>query len=529
MNDTRTRRGRPPAPVTDLPPPDGYTHNPETRIGWLLRGWRLVRLPGSNARKFADLLVERGVSADASRVSRWETGMVPAPIEVVEAYEDILGLPAGGLLGATTYQRRMASGRRDQPIGYGPDRVRAERVEQVLDVVHDGEPTGRDWFELGMTASTLREQLVLPRSVWRRITARLVTEVGRSVGNAYIARLEGAILFTGHPGASRALVHAIGEHVTSPDNLLLTDPMSLLQEIEAPQANDLVLRLLEQPTPLVRNGAAWACASKVVRGHFSPAELLRLEATVAHAVQQQGYDEDGTFSRLRDLVEVLPGPARERVLGLAERHGVRRYDVPDRDTQPTDVARAIVQAAGARRGSDDPMYVRLVERAIWDDHAEMRFLSAFTLKVSARHEEAAVNCAEHVRRHVDGEVPLDRETLHRLMMILSILGEEPQRDLLLRLAHAPDVQLQPMAIHCLGHLPDTARLGVPGLREIVHDDHDPVARAALYCAGMTGDPLLAEAADDLRLADWKRRAARWWLKQDGAIHEPPPGETGTTR
>ncbi|MGZ4495581.1 MAG: hypothetical protein ACXVWU_12830, partial [Nocardioides sp.] len=122
MTTAQARRGRPPGPVTDLPAPEGYHHNPETRIGWLLRGWRLAKLPGSNARHFAELLNGRGVSADASRVSRWETGMFPAPIEVVEAYEDLLDLPAGGILGATTFQRRLASGDRRQRINYGPDR-----------------------------------------------------------------------------------------------------------------------------------------------------------------------------------------------------------------------------------------------------------------------------------------------------------------------------------------------------------------------------------------------------------------------
>jgi hypothetical protein len=47
-----------------------------------------------------------------------------------------------------------------------------------------------------------------------------------------------------------------------------------------------------------------------------------------------------------------------------------------------------------------------------------------------------------------------------------------------------------------------------------------VARAALYFAGMTGDPVLAELEHDRRLDPWRREAARWWLAHGPAIHEP---------
>jgi len=527
MTAVRTRRGRPPAPVTDLPAPDGYDYNPETRVGWLMRGWRLANMPGSNARKFADLLVARGVSADASRVSRWETGLVPAPIEVVEAYEDLLDLPPGGLLGVTTYQRRVASGMRDQQIVYGPDRVAPERLERALDVVHDGDPSGRDWFELGMSASTLRERLVLPSSVWRRLASRVVRELGRSVGNAYVSRVEGAILLTRHPGASRALVHAVEEHVTSPDNLVLTDPLALLSEIEGPEAGDLVLRLFEQPEPLLRNAAAWVCAGKIKRGHFDTAQLLRLEHATARIVLQHGPE---VLPRVGELVAVLPGPARERVLGLASRRG--GSPLPPAEEPTTGAVRVValdvVNATRDRRGSEDPIYARLVERALSDDIGDHRFLAAFTLKVSVRRSEAAAACAEFVRRHVDGETVLDGQSLFRLMKVLSVIGEEAEREVLMRVIQGDDQAIVPLALACLAHLPRTAP-GVPGLERLVHAESDTVARAALYCAGMTADPVLLRAADDIRLPDWRRRGARWWIKQDGAIHEPASNEARTTR
>ena len=47
-------------------------------------------------------------------------------------------------------------------------------------------------------------------------------------------------------------------------------------------------------------------------------------------------------------------------------------------------------------------------------------------------------------------------------------------------------------------------------------------RASLYCAGMTGDPVLEKVKDDLRHPEWVRVAADWWLREGPAIHEHPP-------
>ena len=59
----------------------------DIRAGWLLRSWRLALAPESNARSFAATLTMLGRSADASRVSRWETGRLSAPFDVIAAYE----------------------------------------------------------------------------------------------------------------------------------------------------------------------------------------------------------------------------------------------------------------------------------------------------------------------------------------------------------------------------------------------------------------------------------------------------------
>ena len=77
--DDRRRRGRPPGLLVDPTPAEGLDFTVDVRIGWLLRSWRLYGAPDTGARAFSAALVEAGVSADPSRLSRWETGRLAAP------------------------------------------------------------------------------------------------------------------------------------------------------------------------------------------------------------------------------------------------------------------------------------------------------------------------------------------------------------------------------------------------------------------------------------------------------------------
>lgn len=515
------RRGRRPGQVRSRPAPEGFSHDPETRVGWLLRGWRLQQLPDSSSRGFAELLRAHGASADASRVSRWETGQLSAPLEVVQLYEEILGLPLGGVLGVTALQRRMAAGPAAGPSRYGAERVRPAQVERLLDAVVDGRPTGRDWFELGTTVATLGDALVLPTSVWQSVTGRLLDELGRSIGNAYIGRSECSVLLTTHPSARRALVYGIGEHVTTPGNFLLTDPMAVLQEVEGPQANDLVLRLLDQPQAMLRNAAAWAAAGKLARGHFGPAETARLEQTVARLVRTHGLDRGGSLSRLVDLVAVLPGPARANILELA---GPSSGDADEGEVVDHAAARALADTVLARAVDPDPLLGELVSIALCHEQAERRFLAAFTLQASAHQQPLGAASAAVLERYLDDEEPLGAELAHRLMVLFSIVAGVEQQPLLARILAGPHVDLHVMALTCLAHLPGAP---VPDLRPWIAHRDDGVARAAGYCAGMTGDPCLVEVEADESLPGWRRRMAAWWLRHGSAIHEPAPGIAAT--
>lgn len=491
---------------------------------------RLVGLPESSARTFAGLLSDHGVHADASRVSRWETGLATASFEVVAAYERVLDLDPGGLRATAAFQRRLGSRRALPPHGLLAARPEPGALERLLDTVVDGDPDGQAWLELGVGVASTVDHFVLPRSLWSSMTDRLVNQTGVSIGSAYLSRVEGAILLASHPSAQRALLRSISDIVGEADVPVVIDAMGLLPELTGPLANDMVLRLLDHDTDAIRAAAIWAASAKVSRGHFAESELTRLQDRVVDLARTRGLDRTGSFSGLVDLVAVLPEPVRAAVTaavpGAAPRNGARNgagngpaaesADVAGSDA--TDVAGVAFEVLDGV-GRSDPMLVRLVGLALDDRRAEHRFLATFTLHQSPYRPVLARVAAELVEAHVTGQPTLSPELAHRLMVILSIVAGAEEADLLLRLAEDPSSELQGMGLLALGHLPPDARPRRPELAPLMLGADDETAFTATYCAGMTADPVLRRVVDQPELAESRRRCVQWWINHGGAIHE----------
>ena len=150
---------------------------------------------------------------------------------------------------------------------------------------------------------------------------------------------------------------------------------------------------------------------------------------------------------------------------------------------------------------------------------EHRFLAAFTLQQSPFRAAVATAAARAVAAHLDGVQTLDPEVTHRLLVVLSVVAGPPEAELLLRLAETPAPALQPLGLVAVGHLPPGGGHRRPRLGGLVEGPDDAVARAATYCAGMTGDPLLRRLVDQPDVPDARRRAAQWWVDNGPAIYE----------
>lgn len=468
-------------------------------------------------------LQAQGVASDPSRVSRWETGQAAATVPVLRAYERLTGADPGGLSAVALYLRRVATAQvRPQP-GLPTEQLTPARLEVLLDRVVDGEPDGPAWLALGMACAAVGDRLVLPRSAWRGLTARLMRQLGVSVGAAYLCRIEAAVALTTHPSALRALLQAIGEMVTEPHVPVVTDPISVLQEVDSPQANQLVLRLLEQPAGSTRTAAAWAAAAKLERGHFSAEEQAEMEATLRRLVARDGLARDGSLNGILDLVEALPDAARARVLAppAAADAGAPRAEAADPPEPRAEVVDALAREVVRRSGRDDPMLHRMAAEVIGSPLAEHRFLATFTLHQSPHRDTLAAVAADRVAR--SGGLPTgdpgEDELVHRLMVALTVVAGGPQAELMVRISENPASQLRQLALRALAHLPPGTFSRLPDLEPMLHGPDERLARWATYCAGMTGDPLLHGMVEDPAIGEARRRRALWWLDHGAAVHE----------
>lgn len=484
------------------------------RIGWLLHGWRLSRLPGSTARGFAPLLTAQGVPADASRVSRWESGQLVVPYVVLDAYERALDLPRGTLTGiGAAIRRAFPAPAASQRRGLEP----LDHLEEALETVVYQDPVGADWLALARLVSQRVDDVALPWTLWQRLTTRLVAELGRSIGAGYTTRFEAAALLNTHPRASQGLVRGIGEVVTDPDCPLAVDAISVLQEVPEPQAGDLVVKLVDHAKPQVRRAAVWAATGKASRGQFTDAQLRRLEPVVHRwlgaDLAETGHAQPFTL----DLIRVLPADSVGRL--LADHPSLVPAGDEDREDTSDSTVGDLCRAAGVV--GPDPVLRTLVAEALWAGTDEDRHHAALTLMVSSSAPDLAAGCARLVdaARAPHRHGPPSRRRIARLVTLLTYLCTTQQRPLLEELAGPGTSRVVRLtALSGLAHLP-AGRGTCPDLSSLLAEGDDALAQAGLYRAGMSGHADLALVADDPELPGRWRRTARWWLEAGPAIRD----------
>ena len=520
MSDQR-RRGRPPGLVADPTPSDSPELDADVRAGWLLRSWRLALAPESNARSFAATLTMLGRSADASRVSRWETGRLVAPFDVIAAYEEALGVPRGALVALTILTRKLSHPRGDLAEVLDPRHVDVHRYQVALDVAVDDHPSGGDWLDIASFVATHPEQAVLPTSVWRQLAGRLVHELGIAVGAAYATRSQAALLLSLHERARHAIVVAVGERVTENDSRIVSDAISLLQQMSDRRAGNLVIRLLGDPEEATRNAAIWAAAAKLSRGHFDADQLADLERSVVALARRHGLDTGGLFGRLSDLLEVLPPEIAERVRRAAPHLPAQAARPTTPTTRPRSLVAGMARSIARPEGQpEEPMLERLVEEVLTHKVAERRFQAALSITLSPYRARVARGAARLLR---EGS-PSDPVLAERVLVLLTAVATDAERETMRAFAEDPSSPHHLGALVALAHIPpsgvrvpvDLWPLRSPGEVE------PETLRAAVYYAGMTGDPVLEQLVDDPGQEPWVRSAARWWLREGPAIHEQPP-------
>ena len=194
------RRGRPQRLPFEATSSSHAPFDVDCRLAWLLATSRLLSPSTTELPReaFLEQVRAQGISIDASRISRWESGQLPATHKLVEAYENVIGLPDGALW-ATSRLLHRSSGEDARSASVRPAEARtSEELDDLFDRIEARTATGGHW--LRMTSDLAHfERVYLHRTTWTTLCTQLVGELTRSSGIAFFRRYEAACALLAHP------------------------------------------------------------------------------------------------------------------------------------------------------------------------------------------------------------------------------------------------------------------------------------------------------------------------------------------
>lgn len=519
---SQRRRGRPQRLPFEATPSSHPSFDVDCRLAWLLATSRLLS-PGTTdlpREAFLDKVRGQGVSIDASRISRWESGQLPATHKLIEAYEDVIGLP-DGTLWATSRLLHRSAGEDARSASVRPAEARtSEELDDLFDRIEARTATGGHW--LRMTSDLAHfERVYLHRTTWTTLCTQLVGELTRSSGIAFFRRYEAACALLAHPQGGRHLTRSLGRFVLHPDAQNVAPALTLLREVSDQAAGGLVLRLMSDQNRMLRRGASGVAAAMVARGRFPQGSVDTLEAHTGMELGKRGPIERRTDAI--DLATQLPDESYDRVLAAIPEPGVRRRVEHARETLelvPRDLARPVSEGvatyaeAATRRAAYDPdqMLRRLVRESLFHVQRERRHLASVLLAVSPYGEPAARAILELASDSDDLVAGMSWSVLRRMGHVLDrrkvadVVADESREGIRAR-------GLMTLGLTTGSLEDDAAELIVASAKEA---STDSLRHAAVFALGMTDhERLRALAAEDPALA----RPVSWWRSLGPALHD----------
>lgn len=515
------RRGRPQRLPYETTPLSSDAVDPERRVAWMLAANRLLSpsTKGMSRAAFVERVRERGITVDSSRISRWESGQMAVNQRVLEAYEAVIGLPAGTLWAAHNLVRRCSSAEQPERAQRTNGGSSVEELDELFDMIEARTANGGHW--LRMTDDLIRfERIYMHRTTWVTLCTQLLSELTRSSGIAYARRYEAACALLAHPQARGHLTKSLGRFVMHPDAQNLVPSISLLREVGDGAAGSLLLRMMSEDNRLLRRGAGRVAASVAARGLFPPGSEEVLE-------QHAGYEltRRVSLARRSDAIELavhLPAESYSRLLAAIPEPRVRRRLELARETKevvPKDLGRAVSEGvasfaeATTDRAAHDPdlMLRRLVREALFHVHRERRHQAAVLLGVSP-YGRGAVRAILKLTRDPDDLVATMSWAL--LERMGHLLRREELAD------HVFDEsrpEIRARGVVALG-------LAAGSVDDAVADELKNVAstvppgatrHAAVFALGMMGHDHLVS----LQRVEDHARPAGWWRALGSAIHD----------
>jgi hypothetical protein len=498
------------APLTVLDDPtalDGPDIDVSARIGWVLRMARLT----SQRRGVTRLdTMARALGTNSTRLHRAETGLVRDG-GLIDAYERALGRPVGSLRAPVDVLcRTFRSAPRDRDGG--PRVTTVQEMSALTDAVEGPDPTGGDWLawsralsQAGAIGMPVRQATVL--------VGRLVSELHRSVGPAYPSRYEALAQLRCGPYGGVVLDVARAE-VADPDVQVLFDLMSAVGEHVGDDAVAWTTRLLSDPRENVVIGAVLALENM--------AEIVGPDfwyGLVDPLTERYNATRPGSvhWEWMSHLLRLIPHRLRAAT-PVAPRHPpafaprIENWSRSRLNTHWSDCQRRAHAVTDSLGLSDQPMLARLLFDIAVSPH-ESRAVTGYMLlgALPAIAEGAGDQLADLAAHHPD---PLIRSRAGR-RLAGCLMGRFP--DLAKNWLDGEDHDERVRALHLAG------AAGWPVPEDLLEREiaaRGSRARAALYAAGMAGQPIvrrLADAPARCRTEGKVQGAARWWLRHGSRV------------
>ncbi|TIC81663.1 hypothetical protein [Nocardioides sp. GY 10127] len=407
-----------------------------TRSAWLLAASRSLHPDGAVAERgaFTQAVVDLGVPADLSRMSRWESGQLPVSDRLLGAYESILSTPPLALRGLTRLLRRHEGAHGHPEVRHQGGEPRPDVAGQLIEgVLATDEITGSDWLALSLELERF-DFVFLRDDDWRALCLRLVEETVRTRGLDQALRYEALATLVTSPVSRRHVMHSLGIWVTAADCGSVGPLLSLLTLVPDPAAGRLVTRLLDDGRPAIAGAAMDVVADLVAREQL---DLVGLKVAEQHALRGLLDERVAGSPELLNLLAALPTESFSKALEPVRTHWMRTWALAGRETRmlmPVEVGRALtrrlatdVQAAtpSPYAAENDAMLQRLLTETLFHVSSQRRRVAGW-LVASSPYGPAACDLLHELA--VTSHDPVRERAVEALWLVAtpeSALGEAP--------------------------------------------------------------------------------------------------------
>lgn len=509
------RRGRPLRLAFDHGPVFSPRIDSTSRLAWLLTVLRLHHPdPKLNGRtNFAHALTATGVTADPTRMSRWESGTHPLTDRILNGYQEVLGLQPGHLTALANRIRSSLDPAASTPLEHSADDQAS--LDELFERLEKRTHTGQDWVRL-VHRAVERNDLYLPTRVWQHLVPLLVRERSFSADPDQLSREVAASALARSDRYWRFVAESVGKIVTTPGLQFLEPSVMVLAEVDQPQVSQLLSKMMRGQRGTLRTAAFRAMSLRALRGQLGEPDLAEV-SNVILATLSTGSGNWIPSSRM-DLVAALPERHQQFILDQIRDQG-RRNEMqsiistgqlipPTRGRKiAAQICRPIAEQEIGQIGIEsDPMLERLTKEALFHVHRERRHYAGLLLQTSPYRDDLSRALLDNVNAD-------DVLTHGRILGALATIGigTDMQETLLDWGTRHPSAWIRSHALTALQRLdPECLRDAEQQLLGTALLDSDPDVRlAATNLIGRAHSQFLTQVAQgkDPHAA----AAADWWL------------------